>query len=130
VQLGIREFAGRVGSASESSLTWAVWQLFTYTPVFQVLQNAKWFQPFLTSASIALQSNSTHALLAAARAGAGIAALPRFVAREHDDLVSVSGDIASHDLLLITHPEVRRDPKVKATADFLKQLAAEPPGLC
>lgn len=106
------------------------WQLLTYTPPFQVLQNAKWFQPILTSGSIALQSNSTHALLAAARAGAGIAVLPRFVAREHDDLVSVSDDVASHDLLLITHPEVRRDPKVRATADFLKQLAAEPPGLC
>ena len=105
------------------------WQLFTYTPPFQVLQNAKWFQALLASASVALQSNSTHALLAAARAGAGIAVLPRFVAREHDDLVSVSDDVSSHDLLLITHPEVRRDPKVRATADFLKELAADPPGL-
>jgi DNA-binding transcriptional LysR family regulator len=75
-------------------------------------------------------SDRTPASPAAARPGAGTAALPRFGAREPDDLVSVSGDIASHDLLLITHPEVRRDPKVKATADFLKQLAAEPPGLC
>jgi DNA-binding transcriptional LysR family regulator len=106
------------------------WLLFTYTAPFQVLQNAKWFQPILGSGSIALQSNSTHALLAAARAGAGIAVLPRFVAREHDELVSVSDDVASHDILLITHPEVRRDPKVRATADFLKQLATEPPGLC
>lgn len=106
------------------------WQLLTYTPPFRVLQEASWFQPLLASASIALRSNSTHALLAAARAGAGIAVLPRFVAREHEDLVSVSDDVASHDLLLITHPEVRRDPKVRATADFLKQLAAEPPGLC
>jgi DNA-binding transcriptional LysR family regulator len=96
----------------------------------QVLQNAKWFQPILNSGSIALQSNSTHALLAAARAGAGIAVLPRFVGREHDDLISVSGDVASHDILLITHPEVRRDPKVRATAEFLKRLATEPPGLC
>ena len=106
------------------------WLLFTYTAPFQVLQNAKWFQPILGSGSIALQSNSTHALLAAARAGAGIAVLPRFVAREHEDLVPVSDDVASHDILLITHPEVRRDPKVRATADFLKQLATDPPGLC
>jgi DNA-binding transcriptional LysR family regulator len=106
------------------------WQLLTYTTPFHVLQNAKWFQPILGSGSIALQSNSTHALLAAALAGAGIAVLPRFVAREHDDLVAVSDDVASHDILLITHPEVRRDPKVRATADFLRRLAAEPPGLC
>ena len=106
------------------------WPLFTYTAPFQVLQNAKWFQPILGSGSIALQSNSTHALLAAARAGAGIAVLPRFVAREHDELLPVSDDVASHDILLITHPEVRRDPKVRAIADFLKQAATEPPGLC
>jgi DNA-binding transcriptional LysR family regulator len=104
--------------------------LFTYTAPFQVLQNARWFQPILGSGSIALQSNSTHALLAAARAGAGIAVLPRFVAREHDELLPVSDDVASHDIVLITHPEVRRDPKVRATADFLKQVATEPPGLC
>jgi DNA-binding transcriptional LysR family regulator len=106
------------------------WPLLTYTPPFQVLQHATWFQPILASRTIGLQSNSTHALLAAARAGVGIAVLPRFVAREHDDLVPVSDDVASHDLLLITHPEVRRDPKVRATADFLKQLAAGPPELC
>jgi DNA-binding transcriptional LysR family regulator len=106
------------------------WPLFTFTAPFQVLQNAKWFQPFLGSPLIALQSNSTHALLAAARAGAGIAVLPRFVAREHDELLPVSDDVASHEILLIIHPEVRRDPKVRATADFLKQLATEPPGLC
>jgi len=104
--------------------------LLAYTSPFQVLQEAKWFQPILASATIGLESNSTHALLAAARAGAGVAVLPRFVAREHDDLVAVSDDVASHDLLLVTHPEVRRDPKVRATADFLKRLAAEPPGLC
>jgi DNA-binding transcriptional LysR family regulator len=104
--------------------------LLAYTAPFQVLQEAKWFQPILTSAAMGLESNSTHALLAAARAGAGVAVLPRFVAREHDDLVAVSDDVAAHDLLLITHPEVRRDPKVRATADFLKRLAAEPPGLC
>jgi DNA-binding transcriptional LysR family regulator len=104
--------------------------LLAYTSPFQVLQDAKWFQPILASATIALETNSTHALLAAARAGAGVAVLPRFVAREHDDLMAVSDDVAARDLLLVTHPEVRRDPKVRATADFLKRLASEPPGLC
>jgi DNA-binding transcriptional LysR family regulator len=104
--------------------------LLTYSAPFQMLQEAKWFQPILASATIALESNSTHALLAAARAGAGVAVLPRFLARQHDDLVAVSEDVAAHDLMLITHPEVRRDPKVSATADFLKQLATGRPGLC
>jgi DNA-binding transcriptional LysR family regulator len=103
--------------------------LLAFTSPFQILQEAKWFQPILAAAPIALESNSTHALLAAARTGVGVAVLPRFVARQHDDLAPVSADIASHELLLVAHPEVRRDPKVRATADFLKRIATEPPGL-
>jgi DNA-binding transcriptional LysR family regulator len=77
-----------------------------------------------------LTYNSTHALLAAARAGAGVAVLPKFVARQHDDLVTVSESVAEHDVWLIIHPEFRRDPKIRATADFLKRIARESDGLC
>jgi DNA-binding transcriptional LysR family regulator len=49
-------------------------------------------------------------------------------ARRHD-LVRVSKDVADHEVWLITHPEFRRDPKVRAAADFLKRRASEPDGL-
>ena len=104
--------------------------LLIYTSPYQMLQQAKWFQTILSSATIGLETNSTHTLLAAARAGAGIAVLPRFIAREDDDLIAVSDNVADHDVWLITHPEFRRDPKVRATADFLKRIAAGPSGLC
>lgn len=103
--------------------------LLAYTPQLGTLQKAAWFQPLLASAPLALTSNSTDALLAAARAGAGIAVLPRFVARRFDDLADVSENVAEHDLFLIAHPELRRDPKVRATADFLKAIARGPNGL-
>ena len=96
--------------------------LLVYTSPYQMLQQAKWFQPILTSATIGLETNSTHVLLAAARAGAGVAVLPRFIAREEEDLQEVSEPVAEHDVWLITHPEFRRDPKVRATADFLKRI--------
>ena len=104
--------------------------LLVYTSPYQMLQQAKWFQPILSSATIGLETNSTHTLLAAARAGTGIAVLPRFVAREDDELIAVSDNVAEHDVWLITHPEFRRDPKVRATADFLKRIAGGPSGLC
>jgi DNA-binding transcriptional LysR family regulator len=103
--------------------------LLTYTSAFEMLQEARWFQSIRASGAVALETNSTHTLLAAALAGAGVAVLPRFVARRHEDLVAVSEDVASHDVWLITHPEFRRDPKVRVTADFLKRIAAEPGGL-
>jgi DNA-binding transcriptional LysR family regulator len=103
--------------------------LLTYTPAFYMLQEANWFQSLLADAGAGLETNSTHVLLAAARAGIGVAVLPHFVARGHDDLVQVSDDVASHDVWLITHPEFRRDPKVRVTTDFLKRIAKEAIGL-
>jgi DNA-binding transcriptional LysR family regulator len=103
--------------------------LLTYTTGLQMLQEAKWFQSLLVSGDVALETNSTHTLLAAALSGAGVAVLPRFVAEWHAELVAVSDDVALHDIWLITHPEFRRDPKVRAAADFLKHIAAGPGGL-
>jgi DNA-binding transcriptional LysR family regulator len=103
--------------------------LLTYTSSIEMLQDAKWFQPVRASASVGLTTNSTHALASAARAGVGVAVLPTFVARQHDDLVVVSDNVAEHDVWLITHPEFRRDPNVRAAASFLKRIAAEPGAL-
>lgn len=104
--------------------------LLVYTPAYQMLQEARWFQPVLASATVSLETNSTHALLAATRAAAGVGVLPRFVAQDEPALVPVSTTVADHDVWLISHPEFRRDPKVRATADFLKLIAAGPKGLC
>ncbi len=104
--------------------------LLIYTAAFRMLQEAKWFQAVLSSGGAYMETNSTHALLAAVRAGVGVGVLPRFVARWHDDVVEVSDVVATHDVWLITHPEFRRDPKVRATAEFLRQIATGSDGLC
>ncbi len=105
--------------------------LLTYTGAFHMLQDAKWFQALLSSVGGAyMETNSTHALLAATRAGVGVGILPRFVARWHDDIVEVSDPVATQDVWLITHPEFRRDPKVRVTAEFLRKIATGPGGLC
>lgn len=117
--VGLRGFRV-VDSDSLQGLT-----LLTYTSSIDMLQDAKWFQPVRASATIGLTTNSTHALVAAATAGVGVAVLPTFVARQHEDLVVVSDNVAEHDVWLITHPEFRRDPNVRAVASFLKRIAAE-----
>jgi DNA-binding transcriptional LysR family regulator len=97
--------------------------LLTYTRPLRMLQNAEWFQPVLAAARVVLETNSTHTLVAAARRGLGAAVLPGFVARWHTDLVCVSKPVAEHDIWLVMQADVRRDPKVRATAEFLKQVA-------
>ncbi len=99
--------------------------LLVYPPEYHALMDAAWFQPVLAEAPVALISSSTFALAAAARASLGIAVLPRHVARQHDDLVDVSADTSRHDHWLVTHPEFRRDPRVRVTAEFLRGLPAE-----
>jgi len=83
----------------------------------------------LESARIALETNSTHALLAAVREGIGVAVLPRLVARGEPDLIEVSDDVSVTEVWLVTHPEFRRDPRVRATADFLKSISGGPNGI-
>ena len=103
--------------------------LLLYLPQFRPLQSAAWFQPVMASARVALTTNSTHTLLAAARAGAGIAVLPRLVARGYRELVAVSDDTGADGLWLVTHPEYRRDPNVRTVAEFLRQRAKGPGGI-
>src|SRR5262249_1210239 len=100
-------------------------ELLVYVPAYHALQRAAWFQPVLASSSIAMSTNSTHTLLAAARAGAGIAVLPRFMAAAHADLVSVSDDLPVDEMLLVTHPEYRREPNVRAVAQELRKAGRE-----
>lgn len=95
--------------------------LLVYLPEFHALQNAAWFQPVLAVSKVVLSTNSSHTLLAAARAGAGIAVVPRFMTRGYDELVSVSDDVAAGELWLVSHPEFRREPQVRATAEFLRR---------
>lgn len=97
--------------------------LLVYTSQLQILQKASWFLPVAAAGNIVLQSNSTHLLLAAARASVGVGVLPQFVARNYDDLVAVSDTVADNDLWLVTHPEFRKDQKVRVVADFLKEIA-------
>ena len=99
-----------------------------YPPQYHPLQGWPWFQPVLAQAKIALVTNSTHALLGAARASLGIAVLPTFMGRAYDDLVRVSDVLFVGEHWLVLHPEFRRDPKVRALAEFLKRAAVGPGG--
>jgi DNA-binding transcriptional LysR family regulator len=83
----------------------------------------------LAGSSVALVTNSTHTLISAARAALGVAVIPRFAARVYDDLVAVSEDLAEGEMWLVSHPDFRRDPKVRALAEFLREAARGPGGI-
>lgn len=99
-------------------------RLLVYASAHGVLQSAAWFQPVLAGSEVVLTSNDTATLVEAVRAGAGVGVLPTFVAVRYRDLVRVSAqDTARSTAWLVTHPEFRRDPKVRAVAAFLRAHA-------
>ncbi len=105
--------------------------LLVYLPQFGVLQNAAWFRPILANATIALQTNSTHTLAGSrARGGRRRRAAEARGARRRRPRRRFRRRSRRGDIWLITHPEYRRDPKIRATADFLKQVATGPKGIC
>jgi DNA-binding transcriptional LysR family regulator len=119
-----RELSGSKRLRIESADDLGSVPLLAYAPQLGMLQRAPWFQPILGTTRVLLETNSTQTLLAAAHASIGIAVLPRFVANREEGLIQVSDPVAENDVWLVTHPEFRRDPKVRAATEFLKQISA------
>lgn len=80
-----------------------------------------WLQHHRLEGAVTMQHNSGTGLLAAVRAGAGLAVLPSFCADRDPGLVRCLDPIASdeHELWLLTHERVRHAPRVRAVMDFL-----------
>ena len=77
--------------------------------------------------AVALHYTSITGLLAAIRAGVGIAVLPCFVADLDEDLVAclpAAGDFGG-SLWLVTHERLRRTPRVRVVMDFLAEHLAK-----
>lgn len=72
----------------------------------------------------ALRTNDIHAMCHAAVSGIGLALLPRFMVAEETRLVAVPMQETPPPcpLYLVMHADVRRAPRIRATADFLIDL--------
>jgi DNA-binding transcriptional LysR family regulator len=83
----------------------------------------RWLARVAPTRRIVFRCNSTAALLEAARAGAGVAVLPGFVAEGDPGLVRLEGpEAAPHELWLLVHGDLRRTPRVRAVIDWLDAL--------
>lgn len=80
-----------------------------------------WLRRHRLEGAVTMHHDSSIGLLAAIRAGAGLAVLPSFVADREGDLVRCLPPIAGDEagLWLLTHERLRRQPRVRAVMDFL-----------
>jgi DNA-binding transcriptional LysR family regulator len=87
----------------------------------------QWFKSVAPHARIGARCNSISALIAAAKSGAGLAALPLVVGDAESDLVRMLGPVPelTTPFFLVAHRDLRDAPRVKAFFDFfIENLAA------
>jgi len=81
----------------------------------------KWLHHHGLEEAVVMEHGSTSGLLAAVRAGMGMAVLPSFMADRDPELVRVVQPPANDriELWLLTHERIRHTPRVRAVMDFL-----------
>jgi DNA-binding transcriptional LysR family regulator len=105
-----------VGAADHALIDWPV----PYTIIPQV----PWLREQAAKAAVVLRSSSAMTRLAAAASGVGVALLPRVIADPDPRLVRVPSEPPPvQDLWLVTHRDLARVPRIRATLDFLGEIA-------
>jgi DNA-binding transcriptional LysR family regulator len=83
----------------------------------------RWLARTAPERRVVFRCNSTASLQAAARAGLGVAMLPRFVADCDAELVRLaSPPLVHHELWLLVHGDLRRTPRVRAVIEWVDAL--------
>lgn len=81
----------------------------------------KWLKAVAPDATIAARNNSVLGLLYAVKSGVGVGPLPTAIADTEPDLVRVLGPVPelARSWRLLTHPDLRRTPRIAAFFDFV-----------
>jgi DNA-binding transcriptional LysR family regulator len=81
----------------------------------------KWIKGAVPDAKISARNNSVLGLVYAVKSGVGIGPLPTAIADAEHDLVRVLGPIPelARSWRLLTHPDLRRTPRISAFFDFV-----------
>jgi len=82
---------------------------------------SKWLAEVAPGATIAARNNSVLGLVYAVKSGVGVGPLPTAIADDQEELVRVLGPIPelARSWRLLTHPDLRRTPRVAAFFDFI-----------
>jgi DNA-binding transcriptional LysR family regulator len=88
------------------------------------IAEAEWLGRQFPGRRFAFRGNSQLAQAAAARAGFGVALLPRYLAADDPGLVEITCDtpLLERELWLLIRPDLTKVPRVRATADYLVEV--------
>ncbi|WP_322401639.1 LysR family transcriptional regulator [Massilia luteola] len=103
------------------------WEFIGHGEAMKETPQQKWLAKFVAGRPYAFWTNDAAAMLAACRAGLGVAVLPHFLGRG-DPMLALHpdyGQVLSRPLWLAVHPDVRRSPRVTLMAELLAALLQE-----
>lgn len=100
------------------------WRFIAFAQELDHVPQQIWLHAIIAGRQIVMRTNDQASQYEAARAGAGAAVLPAFLCADDPDVVMLGTDIAPpvREIWLMTYPDLRRSPKVRATLDFLARI--------
>lgn len=102
----------------------AQWEFVGYDELLRETPQQQWLEALADKRPFNLRTNDLSTMLAACRAGLGLAALPHFLARGDSAVVEFTDYPCpvSRPIWLAIHPDVRRSARVKVVAELVAQL--------
>lgn len=109
----------------------AQWEFIAFDQALDHVPQQAWLKRILAGRSIAFEASDLFSQQAAARAGVGIAILPTIMGDNEASLVRVVIDPEppKRDLWMVTYPDLRRSPAVRAVLSYLEDSIAHEPRL-
>jgi DNA-binding transcriptional LysR family regulator len=84
----------------------------------------RWLAKLAPARKLVFRCNSSLSLLAAVRAGMGVAVLPCFVAASDPELVRLEApEPVNHELWIVFHADLGRTPRVRAVIEWVDEVA-------
>lgn len=105
----------------------SAWEFVGYDAGFVGIAQHKWLMSVAGKRPIACEISDINGHLVAAKAGAGVAGLPDFLAITDPMLQRVSheGETFSRDVWMAVHQDLRAAPHVRVVMDFLLKVVTE-----
>ena len=116
-----RDYVQRHGRLDPASLDFSEHAVCHYHPSIEYFSTAKWLNRHARKARVAARCNNLTAMLAMARAGVGIVAIPCVLGDAEAQLARLLDPVPAMTthLWLCTHPNIRKVARIRALLDFL-----------
>lgn len=107
------------------------WEFIAYDAGFAGVRQRAWLMEVAEGRPIACEISDINNHLIAARAGAGVAGLPDFLAERDATLqrLSHNGEAFFQDIWMAVHRDLRHSPQIRVVMDFLLRTFADHPAL-